>query len=61
MRRAAQRCARRLVSANIPVFGAVLNDVKVGAASDYYVEYHDKLVKEYYNHRVENPVVTTQG
>jgi len=61
MRRAAQRCARRLVSANIPVFGAVLNDVKVGAASDYYVEYHDKLVKEYYNHKVGDPVVTTQS
>jgi len=51
MRKAAQRCARRLVSANVPVFGAVLNDVKNGGTTDYYVDYHDRRVKEYYDHK----------
>ena len=70
MRKAAQRCARRLVSANIPVFGAVLNDVKTGGATDYYVDYHDRRVKEYYDHKGPDavtpkvkkaPVVTPAG
>jgi Mrp family chromosome partitioning ATPase len=61
MRRAAQRCARRLVAANIPVFGAVLNDVRVRGTSDYYVEYHDKLVKKYYDRKGKGAVVTAKG
>lgn len=48
-RRAARRCARRLLSANIPVFGAVLNSMDIGAAGDQYGEYHDKSYKEYYD------------
>jgi len=44
----AQASIRRLASANIPIFGAVLNDMTVGAASDYYGE-SKKLFKEYYN------------
>jgi Mrp family chromosome partitioning ATPase len=44
----AQRCVRRLRSANIPVFGAVLNDVQRSLSNEYYVEYDSKAVKEYY-------------
>lgn len=61
MRRAAQRCARRLVAANIPVFGAVLNDVRVRGTSDYYVEYHDKLVRKYYDRKDKGEAVTAKG
>jgi succinoglycan biosynthesis transport protein ExoP len=44
----AQRCVRRLRSANIPIFGAVLNDVQRSLSNEYYVEYDSKAVKEYY-------------
>jgi succinoglycan biosynthesis transport protein ExoP len=44
----AQRCVRRLKSANISVFGAVLNDVQRSLSNEYYVEYDSKAVKEYY-------------
>lgn len=43
----AHACAGRLLSANIPVFGAVMNDMTAGAASDYYGE-NAKLFKDYY-------------
>jgi capsular exopolysaccharide synthesis family protein len=51
MRKAAQRSARRLASGKISVFGAVLNDVKAGGSTDYYVDYNDKRVNEYYAHK----------
>jgi polysaccharide biosynthesis transport protein len=44
----AQRCVRRLRSVNIPIFGAVLNDVRRSLSNEYYVEYDSKAVKEYY-------------
>jgi succinoglycan biosynthesis transport protein ExoP len=44
----AQRCVRRLKSANISIFGAVLNDVQRSLSNEYYVEYDSKAVKEYF-------------
>lgn len=43
----ARRCARRLLSANVPVFGAVLNSMDLRMAG--YGEYTDKSYKEYYD------------
>jgi succinoglycan biosynthesis transport protein ExoP len=48
----AQRCVRRLLSANIPIFGAVLNDVQRSMSNEYYVEYDSKAVREYYYPKV---------
>ncbi|HTB80875.1 MAG TPA: polysaccharide biosynthesis tyrosine autokinase [Opitutaceae bacterium] len=59
-RRAAQQIAHRLLSANIPVFGAVLNDMKVGLAGEY-GEYHDKSYKEYYALALDEGAATTQS
>lgn len=59
-RRAAQRIAQRLLSANIQVFGAVLNDMKVGLAGEY-GEYHDKSYKEYYELAIDEGAATTQS
>ena len=53
-RKAAQRSARRLLSANAEVFGAILNDMNMNLAGDYYGEYYYKSYKEYYNVKVEN-------
>jgi capsular exopolysaccharide synthesis family protein len=54
----AQVCARRLLSANIPVFGAVMNDMSAGVAGDYYSE-NSKLFKDYYNVPAEDSVERT--
>jgi polysaccharide biosynthesis transport protein len=43
----AQSCIRRLISANIPILGAVLNDVAAGSTADYYGE-SKKLFRDYY-------------
>ena len=56
----AQGSARRLLSANIPVFGAVMNDMSAGAAGDYYSE-NSKLFKDYYNPPVDEPVARASG
>ncbi len=61
MRRAAQRCVRRLSSVNIPVFGAVLNDVKEGFGKSYYAEYDDKMVKEYFETKTGSAVAPAQS
>jgi Mrp family chromosome partitioning ATPase len=47
-RTAAQRCVGRLLSASVPVFGAILNDTDA-AAADYYGEYHNKAYQDYYD------------
>ncbi len=60
-RRTAQRCARRLLSVNVPVFGAVLNDMNAKLAGGYYGEYGNKLYKEYYETGLERAVATTHG
>jgi capsular exopolysaccharide synthesis family protein len=53
-RKAAQRSARRLLSANVEIFGAILNDMDMKLAGDYYGEYYDKSYKDYYDLKVGN-------
>jgi len=55
-----QTCAKRLLSANIPVFGAVMNDMSTGAAGDYYAE-NRKLFREYYDAPAQVPDVRVTG
>lgn len=55
----AQACARRLLSANIPIFGAVLNDMTTGNAGAYYGE-NQKLFKDYYEAEGRAPVAQTR-
>lgn len=52
-RNAARRCIGRLRAANVPVFGAVLNDMSTGMAGDYYGERDTKLLKEYHEPKGE--------
>jgi len=60
MRRTARRCARRLSSTDTPIFGAVMNDMDSRNSEEYYVQYHNKLVKEYYNPAMESAAVTSR-
>ena len=53
-RGAARRCVRRLLAANVPVFGAVLNDMDSGLTGDYYGERDTKMLKEYYETKGDN-------
>ncbi len=46
-----RRCLNRLLAANVPLFGAVLNDMTAGRAAEYYGESDEKLLKEYYSTR----------
>ena len=49
-RGAVQRCVQRLRSANIPIFGAVMNDMKSSLNSTYYyMDTDSKAFKEYYD------------
>ena len=56
----AQTCARRLRSTNIPVFGAVMNDMSTGTAGDYYAE-NSKLFRSYYDATASGPAVRASG
>jgi capsular exopolysaccharide synthesis family protein len=56
----AQTCVRRLLSANIPVFGAIMNDMNLGAAGDYYTE-NRKLLREYHDAPAGNAAVRASG
>lgn len=47
-RKAAQFCARRLLEANVPSFGAVLNGLNLAVSGYYYAQYYDKSYKDYY-------------
>lgn len=54
-RGAVQRCAQRLRTANIPVFGAVMNDMKAGLAGEYYyMDTNSKAFKEYYDPKMQD-------
>ncbi len=43
----AQSCVKRLLAANVPIFGAVMNAMTAGSAAAYYGE-NKKLFKDYY-------------
>ncbi|MFT3829222.1 MAG: polysaccharide biosynthesis tyrosine autokinase [Opitutaceae bacterium] len=47
-RKAAQFCARRLLGANVPCFGAVLNALNLSVSGYYYAQYYDKSYKDYF-------------
>ena len=47
-RKAAQFSARRLLEANVPCFGAVLNGLNLAISGYYYAQYYDKSYKNYY-------------
>ncbi len=47
-RQAAQYAARRLLDANVPNFGAILNGLSGGIGGYYYYHYYDKSYKSYY-------------
>ena len=47
-RKAAQFSAQKLLEANVPVFGAVLNGLNLAVSGYYYAQYYDKSYKDYY-------------
>lgn len=47
-RSAARHNARRLLESNIPVFGAVLNNLSLSVSGYYYAQYYDKSYYDYY-------------
>lgn len=47
-RRTVKSNLRRVVEANVPVFGAVLNQISVAAASYYYTNYYDNAYSQYF-------------
>ena len=47
-RKAAQFSSRRLLEANVPCFGAVLNGLNLAVSGYYYAQYYDKSYKDYY-------------
>jgi capsular exopolysaccharide synthesis family protein len=47
-RKAAQFSARKLLDANVPCFGAVLNGLNLAVSGYYYAQYYDKSYKDYY-------------
>jgi polysaccharide biosynthesis transport protein len=47
-RKAAQFAAKKLLEANVPAFGAVLNGLNLAVSGYYYSQYYDKSYKDYY-------------
>jgi polysaccharide biosynthesis transport protein len=47
-RSAARHNARRLLESNVPVFGAVLNNLSLSVSGYYYAQYYDKSYYDYY-------------
>ena len=47
-RSAVRRCVNRLLAANVPLFGAVLNDMNPDRVGEYYGEDDSKQLREYY-------------
>ena len=47
-RKAAQFAASKLLEANVPNFGAVLNGLNLAVSGYYYAQYYDKSYKDYY-------------
>ena len=47
-RKAAQFSAKKLLEANVPTFGAVLNGLNLAVSGYYYAQYYDKSYKDYY-------------
>lgn len=52
-RKAIQKNIRRLMVSNVPVVGAIMNMVPLGAASGYNLNYYDKSYQNYYTSQDE--------
>lgn len=48
-RNAAKHNSRRLLESNVPVFGAVLNNLSLSVSGYYYAQYYDKSYYDYYS------------
>jgi capsular exopolysaccharide synthesis family protein len=44
----------RLMQGNVPIFGAILNQISLASASYYYTHYYDKSYRNYYMREDEN-------
>ena len=53
-RSAVRRCVNRLLAANVPLFGAVLNDMNPDRVGEYYGEGDGKQLREYYDTKGDN-------
>jgi uncharacterized protein involved in exopolysaccharide biosynthesis/Mrp family chromosome partitioning ATPase len=61
-RGAVQRCVQRLRSANIPVIGAVMNDMKASLTGQYYyMETSSKAIKDYYDPKIQDAQARAAG
>ena len=61
-RGAVQRCVQRLRSANVPIFGAVMNDMKAGlTGAYYYMDTSSKAFKDYYEPKVPEATARAAG
>ena len=49
-RKTAKLNVRRLMEGNVPIFGAILNQISLSVASYYYTSYYDKSYRNYYVH-----------
>jgi capsular exopolysaccharide synthesis family protein len=58
-RKTAKLNLRRIVEGNVPVFGAILNQISLAVASYYYTSYYDKSYRNYYVHGEEGEDVKT--
>lgn len=47
-RRTVKSNVKRLLDANVPIFGAVLNQISVAASRSYYTNYYDTAYSQYY-------------
>lgn len=47
-RKTAKANLKRLLESNVPIFGAVLNQISASVASYYYANYYDKSYQQYY-------------
>jgi polysaccharide biosynthesis transport protein len=49
-RKTANINVRRVRESNVPIFGAILNNINVNVAGYYYSHYYDSSYKHYYLH-----------
>lgn len=62
-RKVVRRCVRKMMEANVPIIGAVMNMVSAGSVSGYSMSYYDKNYQSYYvtPPEVEKPGESTEG
>jgi len=60
-RKAGQFCAKKLLDANVPCFGAILNGLNLSVSGCYYAQYYDKSYKDYYVMMDQTEAGSTKG